>query len=173
MRVDTGENLPMTEREADTEVMMTLSEQSWELARVFIEANKVFIFIFLFDQADSEFKNLRRVFIKYILKFIAVKTYSYQDPVSFKGLCKEIFCFRFLSWIIFPQAPENKITDILNFFENSWRYSQVKVHYRYQWHQRQILLQVQLVLLIPEANFPMQSTTLVANNGKNIRLLTS
>ncbi len=156
----------MTEREADTEIMMTLSEQSWELARVFIEASKIFIFIFLFDQADSEFNNLRRVFIKYIFKFIAVKTYSYQDPVSFKGQCQETFCFRFLPWIIFPQAPEKNITGILNFFENLWRYLQVKVRYRYQWHQRQILLLVLLVSLIPEANFPMQSMTPVANNGK-------
>ncbi len=49
------------------------------------------------------------------------------------GQCHEITCFRFFSWIIFLQAPENNLWVILNFFENSPRYSQVKVHY---WHQR-------------------------------------
>ncbi len=28
---------------------------------------------------------------------------------SLKGQCHEIFCFRFFSWITFPQAPENNI----------------------------------------------------------------
>ncbi len=55
-----------------------------------------------------------------------------------KGQCHEISCFRFFSWITFPQAPENNIRVILNFFENSWRYSQVKVHHRCQQHRWQI-----------------------------------
>jgi hypothetical protein len=38
------------------------------------------------------------------------------------GLCHKIFCFRFFSCIIFPQAPENNIR------VNAWRYSQVEVH---------------------------------------------
>ncbi len=33
----------------------------------------------------------------------------------------------------FPPAPEYPITTITHFFENSRRYSQVKVHHRYQW----------------------------------------
>jgi hypothetical protein len=36
----------------------------------------------------------------------------------------------------FSQAPENDIMVISNFFENSRRYSQVKVHHRYQRHLR-------------------------------------
>ncbi len=28
---------------------------------------------------------------------------------NLKGQCHEIFCFRFFSWIIFPQSPENNI----------------------------------------------------------------
>ncbi len=61
----------------------------------------------------------------------------------FKGQCHEIFCFRFFSWITFPQAPDNNIRIISNFFENSRRYSQVKVHHwcqrhRCQWHRWQI-----------------------------------
>ncbi len=89
---------------------------------------------------------------------------------SLKGQCHEIFCFWFFSWISFPQAPEYTIRAVLNFSENSRRYSQLKVDHRYQrhrWknfhrcqrHRRQILPPVLLVLLIP-----------VANNGNNIRL---
>jgi hypothetical protein len=33
-----------------------------------------------------------------------------------KGQCHEIFCFRFFSRIIFPQARENNVRVILNFF---------------------------------------------------------
>ncbi len=84
----------------------------------------------------------------------------------------------------FPQAPEYTIGAVSNFFENSRRYSQLKVDHwyqrhrqqnyrryqrhrwqichRYQQHRRQILPPVSLVLLV--------STTPVANNGINIRL---
>ncbi len=55
-----------------------------------------------------------------------------------KGQCHEIFCFRFFSWITFPQAPENNFRIISNFFKNSRRYSQVKVHHRCQRHRWQI-----------------------------------
>ncbi len=56
-----------------------------------------------------------------------------------KGQCHQIFCFRFCSWIIFPQAPENNIRVLSIFFENSRRYSQVKVHHRYQRHRWHIM----------------------------------
>ncbi len=49
-----------------------------------------------------------------------------------KGQCREIFCVRFFSWITFPQARDNNIRIISNFFENSRRYSQVMVHHRWQ-----------------------------------------
>ncbi len=58
--------------------------------------------------------------------------------VGLKGECREIFCFWFFSWIIFPHASDNSIRVILNFLENSRRYLQVKVHHRYQWHPRQV-----------------------------------
>ncbi len=58
--------------------------------------------------------------------------------VRLKGQCHKIFCFRFFSWITFPQAPENDIRVISNFLENSRRYSQVKVHHRCRWHRWQI-----------------------------------
>jgi hypothetical protein len=50
------------------------------------------------------------------------------------------------------------IRTVLNFFENSRRYSQVKVHHWYQLHRRQIC----------HAQVP---PTPVANNENNIRLL--
>ncbi len=118
---------------------------------------------------------------------------------SLKGQCHEIFCFSFFSWISFPPAPEYPIRTVSNFFENSRRYSQVKVHHRYQRHRwqichrcqryrRQILPPVLLVLLIcrryqrhrqqfatgindTAANLPPVSMTPVANFGNNIRLL--
>ncbi len=46
---------------------------------------------------------------------------------SLKGQCHEIFCFWFFSWISFPPAPEYSIKTVSNFFENSRRYSQLKV----------------------------------------------
>ncbi len=109
-----------------------------------------------------------------------------------KGQCHEIFCFWFFSWISLPQALEYTIRAVSNFFENSRRYSQLKVDHRYQrhrrqncrryqrhrwqichWyqrHRRQILPPVLLVLLIPVANLPPVSTIPAANNGNNIRL---
>jgi hypothetical protein len=47
--VDTGENLPMTEREAGTKMMMRFPQQSLEL--VFFIASKLLTLFFLFDQA--------------------------------------------------------------------------------------------------------------------------
>jgi len=55
-----------------------------------------------------------------------------------KGQCHEIFRFWFFSSISFPPAPEYPIRTVSNFFENSRRYSQVKVHHRYQRHRWQI-----------------------------------
>ncbi len=145
---------------------------------------------------------------------------------TLKGQCHEIFCLRFFSWIIFPQAPENNTSVISNFFENSRRYLPVLLNQRYQWqpttiatgvndssirfttgindiggkfatggnntgnnfdtcvmcqqHRRQIANGINdtggklpLVSMTPAANWPPVSMTLVANNGNNIRLLTS
>jgi hypothetical protein len=55
-----------------------------------------------------------------------------------KGQCHEIFDFWFFSWISFPQAPEYTMRVVSNFFENSRRYSQLKVHHRCGWHWWQI-----------------------------------
>ncbi len=58
--------------------------------------------------------------------------------MDLKGQCHEIFDFWFFSWISFPQASEYTITAISNFFENSRRYSRLKVHHRCQWHRSQM-----------------------------------
>ena len=55
-----------------------------------------------------------------------------------KGQCHEIFDFWFFSWINFPQAYEYTFTAISNFFENSRRYSRLKVHHRCQRHRWQM-----------------------------------
>ncbi len=61
------------------------------------------------------------------------------SPVqNLKGQCHEIFDFWFFSWISFPQAPKYTITAISNFFENSWRYSRLKVHHRCHWRRWQM-----------------------------------
>ncbi len=49
-----------------------------------------------------------------------------------KGTVSRDFCFWFFTWISFPPAPEYSIKTISNFFENSRRYSQFKVHHQWQ-----------------------------------------
>ncbi len=71
---------------------------------------------------------------------------SFQPSVSthwlcnwaLKGQCHEIFDFCFFSWNSFPQAPEYTNRAVSNFFENSRRYSQLKVHHRCRWHRWQM-----------------------------------
>ncbi len=55
-----------------------------------------------------------------------------------KGQCHEIFDFWFFSLISFPQASEYTSTAFSNFFENSQRYSWLKVHHRCQRHRWQM-----------------------------------
>ena len=45
-----------------------------------------------------------------------------------KGVWHEIFDFRFFSWISVPQTSKYSIGAILNFFENSQRYSRINVN---------------------------------------------
>ncbi len=58
--------------------------------------------------------------------------------MSLKGQCHEIFDFCFFSWISFPQAPEYTNRAVSNFFENSRRYSQLRVNHRCRWHRWQM-----------------------------------
>jgi hypothetical protein len=113
------------------------------------------------------------------------KYFFYSKFVSPNKALYRVSVTRFLlqvfPGIIFPKAPENNIRVISLFSENSWRYSQVNVHHRchlqwqighqYQPHQRYQWQNLPLVSTIPATNFTPVSTTLVANNGNNIRLL--
>ncbi len=58
--------------------------------------------------------------------------------ILLKGQCHEIFDFWFFPWISFPQASEYTTTAIYNFFENSRRYSRLKVHHQCQRHRWQM-----------------------------------
>ncbi len=58
-------------------------------------------------------------------------------PLFLKGQCHEIFCFWFFSRISFPPAPEYSFKTFSNLFENSRRYSQLKVCHRCQRHRWQ------------------------------------
>ncbi len=66
---------------------------------------------------------------------IETMTIQYTD---FQGQYHEIFCFWFFSWISFPPAPKYSIKTVSIFFENSRRYSQLKVCYRCRWHRWQM-----------------------------------
>jgi hypothetical protein len=70
----------MTEREAGTEIMMRLPDQSLKLIRVFIEASKFFIFNFLFDQAFLKFLKPAAHGHKELIHKASQK-YSFGDPV--------------------------------------------------------------------------------------------
>ena len=52
------------------------------------------------------------------------------DPSTLKGQCHEIFRFWFFSSISFPPVLEYPNRTVSNFFENSPRYSQLKVDHR-------------------------------------------
>ncbi len=63
----------------------------------------------------------------------------FKWPWPFKGTVLRDFCFWFFTSISFPPGPEYPIRTVSNFFENSRRYSQVKVHHRYQRYRWQIM----------------------------------
>ncbi len=52
----------------------------------------------------------------HLLKIKSVDSRVNVDIFALKGHCHEIFCFRFFSWITFPQAPDTIIRIISNFF---------------------------------------------------------
>ena len=64
---------------------------------------------------------------------------QHQAADTLKGQCHEIFCFWFISLISFPQASDYTIRVVSNFFENSRRYSQLKVCHRCQRHRWQTI----------------------------------
>ncbi len=94
---------------------------------------------------------------KVLIQFHSRRNIFISRPSPLKGQCHEKSCFRFFSCIIFPQAPEKNITAISNFFENWRRYSEVKVHHRYQRPP---------VSTIPAANFATGTAGVVVTGGK-------
>ncbi len=86
-----------------------------------------------------------------------------QDD-DLRGQCHEIFCLRFFSWIILPQAP---LPLVLLIPLANW---QPVSQYWWQICNRCHNTGGKLppVSATPAANFPPVSKTLVANNGNNI-----
>jgi hypothetical protein len=97
-----------------------------------------------------QFCTHQRVCILYFLKKSQIRCTLVWSPL--KGQCHEIFCFWFFSSISFLPAPEYPIR----------RYSQVKVHHRYQRH-RSPAAKLPPVSTTPAANLPPVSTTPAAN----------
>ncbi len=77
--------------------------------------------------------------------------YSESASKNLKGQFHKIICFWFFSWVKFP--PEYPIRTVSNFFENSRRYSLVKVHHRY-------------LSTTPAANFVPSFASVVDTGGK-------
>ncbi len=62
-----------------------------------------------------------------------------QNPLHcLKGQYHKILDFWFFSWISFPRAPDYTIRAVSNLFENSRRYTQLKVHHRCCWKKSSI-----------------------------------
>ncbi len=78
------------------------------------------------------------------LKLFNVKCITQSNEIEIfkniilKGQCHEIFCCWFFLWISFPPTPKCPIRTVSNFFENSRRYSQLKVDHRCRWHRWQM-----------------------------------
>ncbi len=76
-------------RNARTEILMRLSEQPLELVSIFIEGNKIFIFIFLFNGTALKSKKIMALIKKISYTFVGLPNkYSCQDTVPFMWICK-------------------------------------------------------------------------------------
>ncbi len=104
------------------------------------------------------------------LKLTWRQKFIYMLSLLSKGVPTKLLTFFFLRIFLFSTFSTKSYEYLREFWENSRRYSQVKVHHwyqqhwrqichRYQRHRRQILPPVSLVLLTP-----------VADNGNTIRL---
>jgi hypothetical protein len=82
-----------------------------------------------------------------------------------RTVSRDFLLLVFFSWISFPPAPEYPIRTISNFFENSRRYSQVKVHHRYQRHPTPAA-NLPLVSKTPAENFATSFACVVDTGGK-------
>ncbi len=102
---------------------------------------------------------------QYVSHALSFHVFNAIFCIAYKGTgSRDFLPLIFLHETVPPQPQSIRpIRTVANLFENSWRYSQVRVHHRYQWHRwqichrfqrhrRQILPPVSLVLLIPVAN---------------------
>jgi hypothetical protein len=55
---------------------------------------------------------------------------DHEEKDLVKGTVPRDFDFRFFTCISFPQAPDYNNRAVSNFFENSRRYSELKVYHR-------------------------------------------
>jgi hypothetical protein len=76
---------------------------------------------------DSQTKRFFSEHSAHSLLFLIIVSGTKCIHMLLKGQCHEIFDFRLSTWISLPQAPEYTIRAVSNFFENSRRYSQLKV----------------------------------------------
>jgi hypothetical protein len=67
----------MTAKEAGTETLMQLSEQSLELVSVFKEARINFFIVFLLDSAVSKISNRFTYVQRALINLLRLKEYSY------------------------------------------------------------------------------------------------
>ena len=67
------------------------------------------------------------------------------------------FASDFFPWIRFPQASDYTIRAVSNFFENSRRYSQLKVHHRCRWHRWQMAKMFKQIIFIYFVWTPLSS----------------
>ncbi len=142
-------------------------KKSWSLSRDPVRLNAWLFGVLHFTgyshtYSPSTYLKFHHVFHKpmWPYNFVEVSGHNFESSqvwgFSIKGQCHEIFCFWFFLWISFPPAPEYPIRTVSNFFENSRRYSQVKVHLRCQRHRWQIAAGI-------NDNLPPVSTTPAAN----------
>ncbi len=92
----------------------------WRLVHIVLQKMKLYVFPIPMAQL-------------FFLRLLEIAQISFL-----KGQCHEIFCFWFFSWGSFPQTSDYSIRAVLNFFENSRRYSQLKVCHRCQRHRWQM-----------------------------------
>jgi hypothetical protein len=88
----------------------------------------------------------------------------------FKGTVSQDFLLLVFLMISFPPTTKYCIRTVSNFFVNSRRYSQVKVHHRYQRHRWQICHRYQNCCRYQRhlaTNLPPVSATLAANFSTN------
>ncbi len=102
------------------------------------------------DARHWEIKKRSRLDVDVVINLLGTENIWDTWEVSLsavKGTVSRDFCFWFFSWISPPPSPPQPQS-----IANSLRYSQVKVHYLYQWHWWP-------VSMTPEAKLPPVSMT--------------